>query len=166
MCNGKTYPIYSTLFIITLTPLSALRRCRFASTLLNGLRPRFQASLTSHATTVPTKSMLPGHSPPSSRFLAIEQKTFSCCFGWRQIRQAQSLKITPMIGASKVTSSAGITGRCAVCKRETTITLFKEALIPTYICSEECLKEYLKPLRRGKISIQTAIDGTREHWLD
>jgi len=54
-------------------------------------------------------------------------------------------------------------GKCIMCGRETYRVLFSKAIVKIYICSIECLKEYIKPLRR--IRVQKRLkDG--DGWLD
>ncbi|MDH5623436.1 MAG: hypothetical protein OEY39_03105 [Candidatus Bathyarchaeota archaeon] len=54
-------------------------------------------------------------------------------------------------------------GKCILCGKETYKVLFSKAIVQIYICSKECLKEYLKPL--GRVRVQKKLkegDG----WLN
>ena len=56
-------------------------------------------------------------------------------------------------------------GRCVICRRETNKTLFKNALVHTYICSTECLVKYFE----HKVTIQETLDkqsGERDYWIE
>ena len=56
-------------------------------------------------------------------------------------------------------------GKCIMCGRETHRVLHSKAIVKIFICSEECLKEYYKPLKGYKVRIQKKLkegDG----WLD
>ena len=59
-----------------------------------------------------------------------------------------------------------VMGRCIICKKETNKTLFKTAIVHTYICSEECLIKYFEPLGKKKIVIQTKVGGETDYWLE
>jgi len=52
-----------------------------------------------------------------------------------------------------------------MCGKETRKVLYSKAIVKTYICSKEYLKEYYKPLKGYKPKIQKKlIDG--EGWFD
>jgi hypothetical protein len=56
-----------------------------------------------------------------------------------------------------------------MCGKETDKTLFRKALVHTYICSKECLTEYFKPLGGRKLAIQESIDkgiDERDYWIE
>jgi len=54
-------------------------------------------------------------------------------------------------------------GKCVICNEETYKVLFSKAIVKTYICSQECLKEYFKPI--GGFRVQKKLmEG--EGWLD
>jgi len=56
-------------------------------------------------------------------------------------------------------------GRCVICRKETNKTLFKKALVHTYICSTECLVKYFK----HKVTIQETLDKQseeRDYWIE
>ena len=56
-------------------------------------------------------------------------------------------------------------GKCIMCGRETRKVLHSKAIVKIHICSEECLKEYYKPLKGYKPKIQKRLvedDG----WID
>jgi len=56
-------------------------------------------------------------------------------------------------------------GNCIMCGRETRKVLHSKAIVKIHICSEECLKEYYKPLKGYKPKIQKRLvedDG----WID
>ena len=48
-------------------------------------------------------------------------------------------------------------GKCQVCEKETEKVLFSKAIVPIYICSEKCLKEYYKPLKKSNLRIQKRL---------
>jgi len=56
-------------------------------------------------------------------------------------------------------------GKCIMCGRDTRKVLHSRAIVKIRICSEECLKEYYKPLKGYKPKIQKRLvedDG----WID
>jgi len=56
-------------------------------------------------------------------------------------------------------------GNCIMCDRDTRKVLHSKAIVKIHICSEECLKEYYKPLKGYKPKIQKRLvedDG----WID
>jgi hypothetical protein len=56
-------------------------------------------------------------------------------------------------------------GKCIMCGRKTQKVLHSKAIVKIHICSEECLKEYYKPLKGYKPKIQKRLvedDG----WID
>ena len=56
-------------------------------------------------------------------------------------------------------------GRCVICGKETGRTLFKNALVQTYVCSRECLAKYFK----HRVEIQETLDkssGERNYWIE
>ena len=56
-------------------------------------------------------------------------------------------------------------GKCILCGKETRKVLHSKAIVKIYICSEQCLKEYYKPLKGYKPKIQKKlVEG--EGWLD
>lgn len=60
-------------------------------------------------------------------------------------------------------------GRCVICKKETRKCLFKNAMVPTYICSQECLVEYCKPLGKTKFAFQETLgkkNRERDCWFE
>ena len=55
--------------------------------------------------------------------------------------------------------------KCIRCGKETRKVLHSKAIVKIYICSEECLKEYYKPLKGYKPKIQKKlVEG--EGWFD
>lgn len=54
-------------------------------------------------------------------------------------------------------------GKCVVCGQETSRVVFRAVLVPTYICSMECLQKYFQPL--GGVNAQQKITET-ESWFD
>jgi hypothetical protein len=54
-------------------------------------------------------------------------------------------------------------GKCIICGKGTYKVLFSKAIEKIYICSEECLKEFHKPL--GEVRIQKKLKES-DGWLD
>jgi hypothetical protein len=54
-------------------------------------------------------------------------------------------------------------GKCVICGKGTYKVLFSKAIEKIYICSEECLKEFHKPL--GGVRIQKKLKESNG-WLD
>ncbi|MDH5481567.1 MAG: hypothetical protein OEY22_01615 [Candidatus Bathyarchaeota archaeon] len=55
-----------------------------------------------------------------------------------------------------------------VCEKETNRRLFKDDIVPTFICSKECLLKYFKPLGRETTVIQETFGGSieqRDYWF-
>jgi len=52
-----------------------------------------------------------------------------------------------------------------MCGKETRKVLHSKAVVTIYICSEECLKEYYKPLKGYKPNIQRKLIDS-EGWSD
>ena len=57
-------------------------------------------------------------------------------------------------------------GKCVVCEKEPRKVLFKDAIVKTYLCSEECLKAYFKPIKGYTPKIQKKLNDEDEGWLD
>jgi len=56
-------------------------------------------------------------------------------------------------------------GRCVICRKETNKTLFKKAIVHTYICSKECLAKYFG----HKVTIQETFGKSseeRDYWTE
>lgn len=56
-------------------------------------------------------------------------------------------------------------GRCVICRKETNKTLFKKAIVHTYICSKECLAKYFG----HKVMIQETFSKSsdeRDYWIE
>ncbi|NIO37196.1 hypothetical protein GTO27_05770 [Candidatus Bathyarchaeota archaeon] len=51
--------------------------------------------------------------------------------------------------------------RCEICDKKTRKTLFREAVVPIYICSEKCLTRFF----RHRKAIQKAL-VERDYWID
>ncbi len=56
-------------------------------------------------------------------------------------------------------------GKCVMCGNETYKVLYSKAIVKTYICSQKCLKEYWKPVKGYKVSIQKKLMES-DGWLD
>jgi len=56
-------------------------------------------------------------------------------------------------------------GKCIVCGKETYRVLFSRAIVKMHICSEDCLKEYWKPVKGFRLEIQKKLKEG-EGWLD
>lgn len=54
-------------------------------------------------------------------------------------------------------------GKCVVCGKETFKVLFRKAIVPTFICSRECLRRYFEPI--GGVTTQEKL-GEADSWLD
>jgi len=57
-----------------------------------------------------------------------------------------------------------IMGRCVICGKETVKVLYKDAIVKTYICSEQCLQKYFQQVG-GVKSVQKKLKED-EAWLD
>ncbi len=56
-------------------------------------------------------------------------------------------------------------GKCVMYGNETYKVLYSKAIVKTYICSQKCLKEYWKPVKGYKVSIQKKLMES-DGWLD
>lgn len=56
-------------------------------------------------------------------------------------------------------------GKCIMCGKETRKVLYSKAIVKIFVCSEECLKEYWKPVKGYKVKIQKRLVES-EGWLD
>ena len=54
-------------------------------------------------------------------------------------------------------------GECIVCGTETLKVLFREAVVPIYVCSETCLQKYFQPI--GGVDVPKKL-AQSESWLD
>ena len=56
-------------------------------------------------------------------------------------------------------------GKCIVCGKDTYRVLFSKAIEKMYFCSENCLKEYWKPVKGFRLTVQKRLKEG-EGWLD
>jgi hypothetical protein len=54
-------------------------------------------------------------------------------------------------------------GQCVACGKETLKILFRKAVVPIYVCSEQCLQKYFKPI--GGVDVPQKL-GPSDSWLD